>query len=480
MTLLSSIFNATSGLRGTQEQLRYTSQNISNVNTEGYTKKTARLESINLDGQPSGVQLRSVERLTDESLYRDVLNGNSRRAAASKTSEYIDMMHDAFGSSKDGVGFVLGAMEDLLSAFEDFAASPLADTSSPEQQLVIAAADDVVERVLTLNNFFIDTEIEVVEEINTVVTEVNDLLERISTLNDQIENLTISGDDPTGLMDQRDMLLKTLSEKMDVKTLNGSNNRLHVLTGGGISLVDVSARTLSVDPAAPYNLYASGAPSSPIQSTLNSGELSSLYGLIDPTAGILSARQNELYSAVDQLISDTGTALHVVETAAGPPVTYTTAPLFRMDYTLPIDQEAELATFARVTGNLDTLTNPPFTNPSSGVAYVATDQLDANTYLEPTSALTVAQAIKASGGSLEDIEDLAKNIALQTYDAREEAEYSTVSYESLQNAYLDVSAVNLDEEMAFLIQLQQAYAASARVLQTASDLMDQLIAIVGR
>ena len=477
MTLMSTIFNATSGLRGTQQQLKYTSQNISNINTEGYSRKNLRVQSLVLDGQPSGVQLRSIERMVDESLYLDVLNGQSKSSKSSKEAEYIDMLHEAFGSSKDEKGYILDGIQDLLSAFEDFAASPLADSSSPEQQLVISAADDIVERVTTLNNFFIDTEIEIVEEINTTVTEVNDLLERISDLNDDIENLTISAGDPTGLMDQRDVLLKSLSEKMDIKVLDSSNNRVHVLTGSGISLVDLSALTLSVGTTSPYDLYASGSPATPIQGNLQSGELAGLYNIKD---NVLPTRQNELYTAVDQLVNDTMTALHVVETAAGPPVTYTTAPLFRMDYTLPIDQEAELATFQRVTGNLDTLTNPPFINPSSAATYVATDQLSTTTYLEPTTALSVAQALKANNGTLDLVENLTQDIALQTYDAREEKEYNAGAYESLYNAHLDASAVNLDEEMAYLLQLQQAYTASARMLQTASDLMDQLMGIVGR
>ena len=40
-----------------------------------------------------------------------------------------------------------------------------------------------------------------------------------------------------------------------------------------------------------------------------------------------------------------------------------------------------------------------------------------------------------------------------------------------------VSSVSLDEEMANLIQFQQAYAASARVLQTATSLFDTLLAL---
>jgi len=51
--------------------------------------------------------------------------------------------------------------------------------------------------------------------------------------------------------------------------------------------------------------------------------------------------------------------------------------------------------------------------------------------------------------------------------------------ESLQNLleqqYLDTSAVSIDEELGFLIQVQTAYSASARVVTAVDELFDELL-----
>ena len=46
---------------------------------------------------------------------------------------------------------------------------------------------------------------------------------------------------------------------------------------------------------------------------------------------------------------------------------------------------------------------------------------------------------------------------------------------SLQQRFNDSSSVNIDEEMANLLNLQNAYAANARVMSTVKDMLDTLL-----
>jgi flagellar hook-associated protein 1 FlgK len=48
---------------------------------------------------------------------------------------------------------------------------------------------------------------------------------------------------------------------------------------------------------------------------------------------------------------------------------------------------------------------------------------------------------------------------------------------SLQDRFAEKSGVNVDEEMAKLLQLQNAYAANARVISTVKEMMDVLMAM---
>jgi flagellar hook-associated protein 1 len=53
----------------------------------------------------------------------------------------------------------------------------------------------------------------------------------------------------------------------------------------------------------------------------------------------------------------------------------------------------------------------------------------------------------------------------------------TVVYDQAVEARDGISGVSLDEEAANLIRFQQAYQASAKVMQTASTLFDSILAV---
>jgi flagellar hook-associated protein 1 FlgK len=52
-----------------------------------------------------------------------------------------------------------------------------------------------------------------------------------------------------------------------------------------------------------------------------------------------------------------------------------------------------------------------------------------------------------------------------------------VVYNALQQRFNDSAAVNIDQEMATLLSLQNAYAANARVLTTVKEMLDSLLRI---
>lgn len=67
--------------------------------------------------------------------------------------------------------------------------------------------------------------------------------------------------------------------------------------------------------------------------------------------------------------------------------------------------------------------------------------------------------------------------AREAAQAERVAEGQAIVLGALEEKYLSVSGVNIDEEMANLIQLQNAFAANARVMQSVQDMMDLLLRI---
>jgi len=81
------------------------------------------------------------------------------------------------------------------------------------------------------------------------------------------------------------------------------------------------------------------------------------------------------------------------------------------------------------------------------------------------------------------LESYAKTVSLvtsRTQTSKSNYESITILRKQTEGEYLAKVGVNLDEEAAELIRLQQAYTAAARVVSTGKELFDYLISAVSR
>ena len=72
MTLTLALRTALTGLSATQTALQAASSNITNVNTEGYSRKDVTFSTNNLDGTGAGVNVATIDRVVDEFLIREI------------------------------------------------------------------------------------------------------------------------------------------------------------------------------------------------------------------------------------------------------------------------------------------------------------------------------------------------------------------------------------------------------------------------
>jgi flagellar hook-associated protein 1 FlgK len=98
-----------------------------------------------------------------------------------------------------------------------------------------------------------------------------------------------------------------------------------------------------------------------------------------------------------------------------------------------------------------------------------------------TAMMNLRDVATFDGAALTDgYAGLISQIGIRTQSARYTAGVSTAIADSLEQDRTGVSGVNLDEEAAKLLQFQQAYQASAKVIQIAQGIFDTLIQTVGR
>lgn len=233
-------------MMASQAMLDTVSHNISNANTEGYSRQQVDLstEGGRYTGAGffgRGVRVATVTRSANEFLTKEA-NLNAASSSADQTRlDKLKQLETILPTGTNGLGY---AASQLLNAFVDVANQPQ-DMSA--RQVVLARAQDLVSRMNTAGQQLIDQQGGVVSDMKTAVGQVNTLTTQIAAINDSIAKFNGAGHQPNDLLDQRDLLVKKLNAQIQVNTVTADDGSLSVFTGGGQLLVlGNTAQTLKV------------------------------------------------------------------------------------------------------------------------------------------------------------------------------------------------------------------------------------------
>lgn len=314
MSLSATLKTAASGLQAAQASLRATSDNIANVNTPGYVRKTVDQESLVVDGAGMGVKINGVRRITDQYLQLASLTANSETQRWNAVSQYLDNAQSLFGDpGKDS--FYFNRLDSIFSAFASVADDPssnlLRGQALSSVQDFLAESDRINAQLVSLGDT-VDT------RVSADIDRANHLLEQISSLNSDIKRATVGGADASGSENIQSQLLDELSGLMNIRIQNRA--------GGGVDVRSVEGALLAGDEPAKLTYVSSentpgyitaraagGTTDQPIQ--LTSGELKGLLDLRNTELPKLYDQMGEFVSkAVDQI-----NAAHNDSTAYPPP-----------------------------------------------------------------------------------------------------------------------------------------------------------------
>ncbi len=238
MSLTSALNSAVSGLAVNQRGLEIASHNIGNANTEGYSRRVMRTESVDSLGIGSrGVTVSNIERVTDKFLSQQVRTESSTLGRAEVRDRYLTNTQDLFGniSSDSSIG---QRIADMMNRMEVLAVEPESATAAS------ALIDDAVRFATDLNAISDKIETQRLEadlEIARSIEDLNTDLQLVADVNDKIVSLNVSGGaeaDSGDLLDRRDMALKRIGEKINIKTFERSNGEVVVYTGDSRPLLD--------------------------------------------------------------------------------------------------------------------------------------------------------------------------------------------------------------------------------------------------
>ena len=227
-----------SGLQASQRNLATTGHNISNVNTDGFSRQSVEqaTRSPTSSGNGfigSGVDVVSIQRVFDQFLSDQVTARTSSFNQLDTLQQLASGIDGLLANPDAGLNPVL---QKFFNAVQDVSNNP---TSIPARQVVISEAQTLVDRFSSLDNRLEDLRNSVNGQLDAVTTEINTIASSIAGLNDSItqESGKAGGQPPNDLLDKRDVLINRLAELVGVNTVNGNDGSVNVFIGNGQSLV---------------------------------------------------------------------------------------------------------------------------------------------------------------------------------------------------------------------------------------------------
>ena len=277
---------AITGLQVFQRALATTSNNVANVGTEGYTRQrvdiTTRPSQRFGDGFfGSGARVSSVQRIEDQFLNARVQSSSSDVARLDSYLSLVNRVENLVSGSQGGLD---SALQNFFNSLQDLSNDP---ASIPARQVVLSNSDTLVARFKDLDASYNNINQEINTRLRGDINDINSLTSGIADLNKAIveAKATTSGQGvPNDLVDQRNVLVGRLSERLAVNTVELSDGSINVFVGGGESVVIGSlSRQLSAinDPANPGELRVGievGSSAFDITDKITGGSVS---GLLD-------------------------------------------------------------------------------------------------------------------------------------------------------------------------------------------------------
>jgi len=308
MSLNLALTSAISGLQTAQQGLDVISNNISNVNTEGYTRKQFQAESVVLAGMGAGVRIGDIVNKIDQNLLRDLRGQKSGMGLLATQNSYFRRVQDTFGTTQSNSS-ISNQINKMQTEFATLTAAP--ETVSQQLAAVqagVSVARNLSEMSRTVQNLRMNADIEIEASVHTINTQ----LSTIAFLNDQVAFNAATSRQTEDLEDKRDVALNKLAELIDIRYFKNANGSLTVFTSDGTTLVDSSPVPIShtaLTQVSPTTNYAGGdfhgifAGVRDITNSIRSGKIKGLIEMRDNTLPDMQAQLDELATSLKEQVN---------------------------------------------------------------------------------------------------------------------------------------------------------------------------------
>ena len=502
MAGLFGVLNAgTNGMSAAQAAMQTTSNNISNANTEGYSRQRVNLVTNNpytLSGVGqlgTGVRMESVTRVVDDYLVKQTFTENASLEKFTQKADVLGELESVFNEpSETGLN---NKLTEFYESWKYLGNNPELTTS---KTMVSQQAQTLTDTVSHMGAQLDTLQEGTVQAISKKVLDFNTKVEQLESINTQIFSVITKGEMPNTLLDQRDQLVGELSgiTSLEVKTdayqrtfisiegeeILGANKRqvlsvaIGAASGDGtrISTNGSTSKTVESSEAFPAGTLL-------LQQTAEDGsaqftELSSKSGhisgsqeaLVEIDRGIQELNQlvSTVAKAVNLVHSDNGTGIPFFDLGDDPDKVISN---FKVNAAITEDP-SKIVSGKSLTGQIagdGTRARAIADIQSAALSYAAEEPL---AFDADTMKITAQPNGTTTADAYNDIITRV-GISKQQADFMMENQNEVVSF--LEQRKSSISGVSINEEVVNIMKFQSAFQANAKVLAVTSEMLDTLI-----
>lgn len=456
-------------LMNSQTALQTTAHNVANKSTEGYSRQRVDFVTNEPVGEGKlrigmGARAGQVTRTNNSYLEKQIEREGNQLGYYNSKSEMLGRVEQVYNEQvNEGLNHSIGQ---FFNAFRELSNNP---ESLATRTQVKESADYLSKEFQHVNTQLKEIQRDADFRITTKVQEINQLTKEIADLNEKVQIVELNGIPANDERDRRDLLVKQLSEKANIRYAESKDGQLTITAGNTAVLVSgysqrelVAASTPAADGKAEGNVeifYKSTENSTPVNVTrqLVGGEIGGLLQVRDDVV-------NDFIGNMDQVA-----------------------------YTLSLEtNRAHVQGFDRYGKNGNLLFEMPdqVAGASENMS-VSKDVLEDvgkiaaggapnapgdNRIANVLSSLQYKRAMNDGTSTFDDFyNSMVGKIGIETQRANSAQQSQADIVGQLKNIRESISGVSLDEETTKMIEFQKSFDASARLVRTADEMMDTVL-----
>ncbi len=275
------------GLNANRRALDITSNNIANVNTEGYNRQRAQFT------QEGSLPEVNVRRSYDNFISNQVRSNTSSTSYLSSFSELSGQVDSSLSDAQSGI---MPGMQRFFNAIQTVSNDPASPTA---RQVLLSEAETLASNFNSLGQRLDQLNNGLNGRLNTLTGQINSLSSGIADINQRIFNTQSSGlSQSSNLLDQRDQMVQELSKLTAVTTVVQEDGAMNVFIGSGQTVVagfdsfNLSTERNGFDPSQMEVMIDSAGGKVSISNLMKgSGEIG---GVLDFRSQVLDETRNTL------------------------------------------------------------------------------------------------------------------------------------------------------------------------------------------